>query len=150
MRTLWRDRAQREDVWEESVRRAAKVDGNQHAIVRALRDCGCSVQSLAAVGAGVPDLLVGVRGENLLLEVKDGRKAPSRRGLTPAQEEWHAGWRGRVAVVSCAAEALAAVGARMGGDRVREMDHNQGNSQGTVVLKADSGAGAARVREVSL
>jgi hypothetical protein len=34
------------------VRRAAKVDANQAAIVEALRACGASVQSLAAVGFG--------------------------------------------------------------------------------------------------
>lgn len=43
------------------MRRAARTDANQTAIVEALRKCGASVQSLAAVGKGVPDLLVGLR-----------------------------------------------------------------------------------------
>jgi hypothetical protein len=91
------------------MRRAAQVDANQGAIVEALRAAGYSVQSLAAVGGGVPDLLVGVRGVNLLLEVKDGSKRPSRRRLNPAQERWHAAWRGQVAIVFGPEDALGVV-----------------------------------------
>jgi hypothetical protein len=75
-------------------RLAAKVDANQAAIVQALRTLGCSVQSLAAQGSGVPDLLVGIRGKNYLVEVKDGAKAPSARKLTQDQVAWHAAWQG--------------------------------------------------------
>lgn len=92
------------------VRRAAKVDDNQAVIVGALRALGASVQPLHAVGEGVPDLLVGYRGRNILLEVKDGGKAPSRQKLTPAQVSWHGAWRGQVAVVSSIAEAVEAAG----------------------------------------
>lgn len=91
------------------VRRAAKVDDNQRAIVAALRGIGCSVQSLAAVGKGCPDLLVGYMGMNLCLEVKDGNKPPSKRKLTDYQEEWHAGWRGDAAVVENVEQAIEAV-----------------------------------------
>ena len=92
------------------MRRAAKTDANQGEIVQALRDVGCTVQSLAPVGDGVPDLLVGYRGVNLLLEVKDGNKPPSARKLTPDQEKFHATWRGQKAVVTSREEALRAVG----------------------------------------
>jgi len=92
------------------LRRAAKVDENQAAVVRTLRALGCSVQSLAAVGAGVPDLLVGRNGLTLLFEVKDGSKPPSERRLTPAQEVWHRDWKGRpVVVVNNEQEAIAAL-----------------------------------------
>jgi len=91
------------------MRRAARVDANQAAIVEALRAAGYSVQSLAAVGEGVPDLLVGACGVNVLLEVKDGSKPPSERKLTPDQERWHTAWRGRVSVVKTPEEALLAV-----------------------------------------
>ena len=37
------------------MRRAARTDANQAAIVDALRSVGCSVVSLSAVGKGVPD-----------------------------------------------------------------------------------------------
>lgn len=52
------------------------------------------MQSLASVGDGVPDLLVGFRGQTLLVEVKDGALPPSGRALTQDQWEWHAAWRG--------------------------------------------------------
>jgi len=90
--------------------RAARVDANQAEIVDALRKVGCTVQPLHAVGQGVPDLLVGYRGNNVLIEVKDGSKPPSARKLTPDQVKWHGDWRGHVAVVSTVAEAIAAVG----------------------------------------
>ena len=96
------------------MRRAAKIDANQLAIVAALRARGWSVQSLAAVGRGCPDLLVGADGQNAVLEVKDGSKPPSARRLTPAQGEWHQNWNGQRAVVSTINEAIAAVEAVTG------------------------------------
>lgn len=92
------------------MRRAAKVDANQPQIVAALRDVGASVQPLHAVGKGCPDLLVGFRGVNHLLEVKDGSLPPSARKLTEAQEEWHPSWRGNAVVVKSVDEALEAIG----------------------------------------
>ena len=93
------------------MRRAAKVDANQEQIVQALRACGATVQSLANVGKGVPDLLVGYQGKTLLLEVKDGRLAPSARRLTEDQLVWHGAWRGGpLAVVDGVDAALRALG----------------------------------------
>jgi hypothetical protein len=85
------------------------VDENQPEIVAALRKIGASVQPLHAVGSGCPDILVGWRGMNTILEIKDGAKPPSARKLTPDQVEWHANWRGQVAVVETVEEAIAAV-----------------------------------------
>ena len=81
------------------MRRKAKVDDNQQEIVRLLRQLGCSVKSLAAVGGGCPDLLVGTQGKNLLIEIKDGNKSPSRRKLTTDQQEFHSTWDGRIHLV---------------------------------------------------
>lgn len=92
------------------MRRAAKVDANQAQIVSALRSAGASVASLAPVGQGVPDLLVGFRGQNWLMECKDGRLSPSHRTLTEAQQQWIAAWRGSVCVVLCPDDALRALG----------------------------------------
>lgn len=91
------------------MRRAAKVDANQSEIVAALRKCGCTVQSLASVGRGVPDLLVGRAGRNFLLEVKDGSKPRSQRDLTPDELRWLYAWRGAATVVESVEEALKAV-----------------------------------------
>jgi len=100
------------------ARRAAKVDANQAAIKAALEAAGCAVQSLAGVGAGVPDLLCWVpikgvyqttgyvRGHYVLIECKAGS------GFTPAQKRWHASWPGPAHVANNADEALMIVGAK--------------------------------------
>lgn len=92
------------------MRRAAKVDANQGKIVAALRKAGATVELLHAVGAGVPDLLVGWQGCNYLVEVKDGSRPPSERKLTPHQVVWHEEWRGHVVVVTSVKEALEVLG----------------------------------------
>ncbi|MDX5416058.1 MAG: hypothetical protein LPK88_07030 [Alphaproteobacteria bacterium] len=71
------------------------------------------MQQLHAVGEGCPDLLVGFRGANYLIEVKDGAKPPSARRLNDRQKEWHEAWRGGVFVVASTEEALAVIGARI-------------------------------------
>lgn len=92
------------------MRRAAKVDANHQQIVAALQKMGASVQSLAAVGQGVPDLLVGFQGETHLLEIKDGQKPPSARRLTDQQVVWHESWRGKpVNIVDSVDAAIAAI-----------------------------------------
>jgi len=88
------------------MRKAAKTDRNQIEIVGVLRQIGASVQSLAATGKGCPDLLVGYRGINYLMEIKDGEKVPSARELTIDQKHWHSLWRGSVYVVKSVDEAL--------------------------------------------
>ena len=91
--------------------RGGRIDANQPAIVRKLKAIGASVQSLADVGDGCPDLLVGFRGETFVLEVKDGSKPPSKRALTEDQRVWHGRWRGQVDVVNNEDEAVKAIGA---------------------------------------
>jgi hypothetical protein len=95
------------------MRRAAKIDANQTAIVDALRAAGATVQSLATVGGGVPDLLVGVRGKTYLLEVKTpkGKRNPKPAPTTEDQDRWFSVWRGdRVRIVTSVEQALLAVG----------------------------------------
>jgi len=91
------------------LRRTAASDGNQKEIVAALRKAGATVAPCHAVGKGCPDLLVGFRGRNILLEVKDWKAAKSDRVLTSHQEEWHGGWKGQVAQVETVDAALAVV-----------------------------------------
>jgi len=97
------------------MRRAAKVDANQPEIVKALRRVGASVTPTHTAGEGFPDLAVGFRGANYLIEVKDGSKPPSARKLTPPQQEWHVTWGGQVAVVKDVDEALAVLGLEVRG-----------------------------------
>lgn len=84
-------------------RYATMKDPNHATIVAAFRALGCSVQSLSA--PGLPDLLVGIRGVNLLVEVKDGTAVPSRQKLTDVQLRWHLGWLGQVAIVRTVEQA---------------------------------------------
>lgn len=95
------------------MRRAAKVDSNHGEIVKALREAGCGVLSLAAIGKGCPDLLA--HGPSYpwplhLLEIKDGSRPPSDRKLTKDQQDFHAKWKGPIHVVSSVGEALFALG----------------------------------------
>lgn len=92
------------------MRRRAKLDRNHNQIADVLRDCGCSVQSLAAVGDGVPDLLVGRQGVNYLIEIKNPQQEPRKRKLTRHQVEFFERWRGHCLKVQTVEEALKAVG----------------------------------------
>jgi hypothetical protein len=93
------------------MRIASRVDKNHFEVVEALRAAGATVQSLAGVGKGVPDLLVGYRQTTLLMEVKDGHKSPSQRKLTEDQLKWHGAWNGgTLAVVDGPEAALRVLG----------------------------------------
>ena len=72
------------------ARRAARKDDTQLAVVAAFLAEGCTVQAISSPGC--PDLLVGYRSVNVLVEVKN----PDGRGLklNTLQREWHAAWRG--------------------------------------------------------
>lgn len=86
------------------MRRAARVDANQAGIVAALRKAGASVEPIHDVGRGVPDLLVGYRAANLLIECK----LPSE-GLNERQQAWFDGWQGQVCVARSPGEALRSI-----------------------------------------
>ncbi len=81
-----------------NVRHAAKRDANEGLIVEFLQKSGCSVDRLS--GTGIPDLIVGFHGHNILMEVK----MPGKK-LRPAQEDWHSWWLGQKAVVQTVEDA---------------------------------------------
>ena len=84
-----------------------RVDANQAEIVADLRKVGATVQHLHEVGDGCPDILVGFRGVNYLIEIKT-LGGPLRR----SQVEWHTLWRGQAAVAHTSEEALRIIGLR--------------------------------------
>lgn len=86
------------------MRRAARIDATQPAIVDALERIGATVQSLAAVGNGCPDILVGFRGRNVAMEVKT-----STGRMRPEQVKWLRAWRGEAHVVRSVEDALRAL-----------------------------------------
>lgn len=77
--------------------RRGKPDANQGEIVEALRGIPeCSVCVLSAVGDGCPDLLIGFRGFNFLVEVKNPETTRGEKPETIArQAEFKAGWKGQ-------------------------------------------------------
>jgi len=79
------------------MRRAAKTDANQQAIMDRLREIGCKVKYIKEP----VDLLVGYRNKNVLLEVKveSGR-------LTKQQIDFIAEWPGPVHIVRDPEEAV--------------------------------------------
>ena len=87
-------------------RRAARTDANQQHIIDALRKAGATVQPLHTVGAGCPDLLVGYRARNFMIEVKLPKET-----LNPLQRVWFEGWKGQACVAHTAEEALLSIGA---------------------------------------
>jgi hypothetical protein len=93
--------------------RAKKVDANQLAIVKALEAAGCGVADLSACGGGIPDLLVHPPGYPecrlmALMEIKNKKGRGDK--LTPAQEKFHARWKGPIFRVTSPEEALQAMG----------------------------------------
>ena len=81
------------------MRRHSRIDAWHREAVDYLRSMGASVQSLADIGKGCPDLLIGWRGRNYLIEIKDGRKPPSQRKLTDLEVTWHKQWYGQIHVI---------------------------------------------------
>lgn len=85
--------------------RRGQQDRNQPEIVKALKQVGASVVSTAAIGGGFPDLVVGFRGRNYLIEVKTvGGK------LNPDQEKFHKEWYATVNVARTVDDALRVIG----------------------------------------
>lgn len=89
-----------------------RVDANQAEIVARLKAVGATVLHLHTVGGGCPDIAVGYRGKNWLIEIKDGSKPASERRLTRHEREFFEMWRGQMSVVESAEEALALIGVR--------------------------------------
>jgi len=86
------------------MRRAARVDGNHSQMIDAFRSLGCSVLSLAAMGNGVPDLLVAIQGNTWLVEVK----MPKGK-QTADQVEFAKHWQGKMAIARNIEEAQSIV-----------------------------------------
>lgn len=83
-----------------------RVDANQKEIVKTLRSLGATVLILSDVGSGCPDICVGYRGRNFLVEIKDGSKPPSKQALTADEVKFHQGWKGHVCIINSIDTAL--------------------------------------------
>ena len=72
------------------TRYALRTDANQTAVISALVAAGATVE---VIGKPV-DLLVGIRNQWILMEVKNGAKFKSAQKPTKAQEEFFKRWAG--------------------------------------------------------
>lgn len=76
-----------------------KVDDNHAEIIAAFRRLGWSARSTATIGKGFPDAAVGKFGHTYLVEIKDGKKPPSKRKLTEDEETFWREWRGSLVLI---------------------------------------------------
>jgi hypothetical protein len=90
--------------------RAKRVDDNQRKIVEQLRKLNISVQHLHTIGQGCPDLLLGFRNRNFLVELKDESKPASAKKLTDDEQEFFNEWNGQVSKCESLEEILKVVG----------------------------------------
>ena len=84
-------------------------DATQDPIRAALVAAGATVQDLSGIGGGVPDLLVGYKGANYLIEVKSPTGLKHQTGLRQTQVDWHGKWTGQVNVANSPEQALAII-----------------------------------------
>ena len=88
------------------MRVRARKDDNHKEIAAALIKMGASVLDTSQLGNGAPDIIVGFQGANILVEIKDGNKPPSKRRLTPDEVKFQLSWQGDYKVVNSVDEAL--------------------------------------------
>lgn len=87
-------------------RTQSKRDANHGEISEVFRSLGFTVLDISAVGGGCPDIVVGRRGYNWLIEIKDGSKPPSARKRTVDELTFAVHWNGQVKVISSRDEAI--------------------------------------------
>ena len=78
------------------MRKRGRTDENQQEIVKQLRQLGCSVAITSMIGKGFPDFIVGYKGRNLMIELKDGKRIPSEKKLTMDEAKFFSAWKGQV------------------------------------------------------
>lgn len=77
------------------MRRDRRADDNHAALREGFQRLGGSWLDLVPEHGGEPDALVGWRGEDRLIEVKNPARPDRERRLRPKQAAWHRRWRGR-------------------------------------------------------
>ena len=94
------------------MRRAARVDGNQKHIVGIFRKLGATVAHTHMIGQGFPDIVVGYKGLNHLVEIKDPRMPPSCRKLTQDEQTFFDEWNGSAVIIENEQDCIDLLGAQ--------------------------------------
>lgn len=90
------------------MRRAARRDANHKTVVDTFIALGCSVFETDRVGAGFPDVVVGIMGVSHLVEIKNPETHYGRGGLNANQSAFAATWKGSPIVVITSPDEAAA------------------------------------------
>ena len=77
------------------MRVRGRIDDNQKEVVSQLRKLGVSVAITSMLGKGFPDLVLGYQNKNFLIELKDGAKVKSKKGLTMDEAKFFTVWKGQ-------------------------------------------------------
>ena len=84
---------------------ASRVDANQAEIVECLQGIpGCEVRSMAAIGAGFPDIAVGYCARNYFFEIK----MPGKK-LNDDQQKFFHTWPGQVQKIETVQEIIKTI-----------------------------------------
>ena len=73
--------------------RACRIDRNQPEIVAHFRAFGCSVLNISSL-KNCCDIVIGLHGRTIMIEIKDHKKPPSARKLTEGEENFKYNWKG--------------------------------------------------------
>jgi hypothetical protein len=77
-----------------------KTDANHKRIIDSCRKIPqLSVFSTHTIGKGFPDIVIGYKGINYLIEIKDGDKPKSQTKLTEDEITFHKKWNGQICIV---------------------------------------------------
>lgn len=83
-----------------SFRRDARVDDNQTEIVKAFRDLGWYVLIVSQL-KNCCDIIVSKKGRTIAVEIKDGKKVPSKQKLTGGELKFKSEWQGEYRLINC-------------------------------------------------
>ena len=87
------------------MRRAARPDDNHTEVSKAFARLGWSVLDIHQL-PNCADIVVGKNDRNIIIEIKDGEKAPSRQKLTPGEQKFHDRWNGELRIVTCIQDVI--------------------------------------------
>ena len=87
------------------MRLAARKDDNHNEISKAFECLGWSVLDIYQIPDSA-DILVGKWKHNVVIEIKDGSKPPSKRKLTQGEISFRDRWRGDYRIVTCIQDVI--------------------------------------------